>query len=113
MASSVKRTTEREIAVNKLKDEVNYEAGSIASKTIIDRKAATVAVFAFDKFQQIIEHTLPHEALFYVLEGEAEVIISGNPYTVKEGEMATFPANKPHAISAKSKFKMLLITIKE
>jgi quercetin dioxygenase-like cupin family protein len=114
MASSVKRKAERsEIAVSKLTDAVNYEAGSIASKTIIDRKAASVAVFAYDKFQQIVEHVLPYDVIFLVLEGEAEVIISGKVHTVKTGEIIAFPANKPHSISAKSKFKMMLITIKE
>ena len=97
----------------KLIDLVNYDEGLIASRTITEKKSASIEVFAFDKFQEIIEHTLPYEALFYVLEGEAEVIISGNSHTVKEGEIIAFPANAPHAISAKSKFKMLLITIKE
>ena len=98
---------------SKLTDLVNYEEGSIASRTIIDKKSASVTVFAFDKFQEIVEHILPYEALFYVLEGEAKVTISGNSHTVKEGEMIMLPANKPHAINAKSKFKMILITIKE
>jgi quercetin dioxygenase-like cupin family protein len=114
MESNVKRKAEKfEPEVSKLADLVEYDAGSIASRTIIDKKSTAVAVFAFDKFQEIVKHVLPYEVLFYVFEGKAEVTISGRSQTVKAGEMIAFPANKPHAISAKSKFKMLLITIKE
>jgi len=92
---------------------VDYEATSIASKEIVDRKAASVAVFAFDKFQEIVEHVLPYDVIFYVFEGEAEVIIKSKSYLVKNGELILVPAKTPHTVSAKSKFKMLLTTIKE
>ena len=92
---------------------VNYETNSIASEEIVDRKATSVAVFAFDKFQEIVEHVLPYDAIFYVFEGEAEVIIKSKSYTVKNGELILVPAKTPHSVSAKSKFKMLLTTIKE
>lgn len=92
---------------------VDYEAASISSRAVIDRKAASITAFAFDKFQGIVEHVLPYDALFYVFEGEAEVNISGKAYSVKTGEIILFLANKPHSISAKSKFKMLLIRLKE
>ena len=114
MGSSAKSKVDRaESIVTKLTDLPQYEKGSIVSKTLIDRKAVAVTIFAFDGFQGIVKHVLPHDALVYVLDGEAEVAISGKSHTVKMGEMIRLPANKPHAISAKSKFKMMLITIKE
>ena len=102
-----------EQTVVKLANLTDYEKGTIVSKTIIDKKAVSVAIFAFDQFQGIVEHVLPYDALFYVLEGEAEVNLSGKPYTLKAGEMIIFPADKPHAISAKNQFKMLLLSLKE
>jgi quercetin dioxygenase-like cupin family protein len=99
--------------VVRLTDIVEYEKGTFVSKTIINKKAVSVDVFAVDQFQGIIEHVLPYEALFYVLEGEAEVNLSGKTYTVEPGEMMLFPANKPHAIRTKSQFKMLLVSFKE
>ena len=113
MNSSGRRNSEKSVAITKLTSLVDYEEGSVVSKTVLDRKSASVAVYAFDKFQEIVEHILPYDALFYVLEGEAEVNISGKPYFVKAGEMITFPANKPHSISTKCKFKMLLFSLKE
>ncbi len=99
--------------VQKIADLIDYESGSIASKTIIEKKTGSVAIFAFDKFQEIIQHVLPYDTLFCVLEGEAHVTIGGESSEVKEGEMTIFPANKPHAIDAKSRFKALLVTLKE
>ena len=114
MGSSTKSKVDRAGSkVTKLIDLAEYEKGSIVSKTLIDRKAVAVTIFAFDEFQGIVKHVLPHDALVYVLDGEAEVAISGKSHTVKTCEMIHLPANKPDAISAKSKFKMMLITIKE
>ncbi len=98
---------------NKLVNFVNYKSGSIARKTIIDKKTVSVTVVAFDKSQEIVEHVPAYEALFFVLEGEAEVSIESEFYFVKEGETIILPASKPHAIDAKSRFKALLITFKE
>jgi quercetin dioxygenase-like cupin family protein len=113
MNSDTRRKSEKIEPVTKLADLVDYEEGSVVSKTVLERKSASVAIYAFYKFQEIVEHILPYDALFYVLEGEAEVVISGKHCTVKAGEMITFPANKPHSISTKCKFKMLLISLKE
>jgi quercetin dioxygenase-like cupin family protein len=54
----------------------------------------------------------PYEAMVYVIDGEVEVTISGNPITLKQGEITIMPANEPHALTAKTKFKMLLTMIK-
>lgn len=99
--------------VSKLADMVNYQDGSIVSKEVIKKEAGTVTLFAFDKGQGLSEHTAPFDALVNVLDGQAEVKISGNPFIVKEGEMIIMPANKPHSVQAKERFKMLLVLIKK
>ena len=93
----------------KLIDLIGYQEGSVVSRTIIDEEAGTVTLFAFDEGQGLSEHTTPYDALVYLVDGEAEIIISGNSHHVKEGEMIIMPANKPHALKAVKKFKMLLI----
>jgi quercetin dioxygenase-like cupin family protein len=45
-------------------------------------------------------------------DGEAEVKIAGKPINVKQGGMVVMPANKPHALHALDRFKMLLVMIK-
>jgi len=95
----------------KLIDLIGYQEGSVVSRTIIDEEAGTVTLFAFDKDQGLSEHTTPYNALVYLVDGEAEIVISGNTHHVTEGEMIIMPANKPHALKAAKKFKMLLVMI--
>jgi quercetin dioxygenase-like cupin family protein len=98
-------------AVN-LADLIAYQAGSVVSRAIIDKKVGTVTLFAFDQKQGLSEHTAPYDALVYILDGEADVVISGKPVRLKRGEFTIMPANEPHALSAVARFKMLLIMVR-
>ena len=91
---------------------VEYQAGSVVSRTIIDKKAGTVTLFAFDEGQGLSEHTAPYDALVFILDGEADIVISGKPIRLKKGELTIMPANQPHALTAVTKFKMLLTMIR-
>jgi quercetin dioxygenase-like cupin family protein len=91
---------------------IDYQQGSVVSKTLVDQKTGTITLFAFDKGQGLSEHTAPFDALVQVLDGEAEVVIAGNPLRLKRGEMVIMPANKPHALRAVENFKMLLTMIR-
>ncbi|TFH40920.1 MAG: cupin domain-containing protein [ANME-2 cluster archaeon] len=99
--------------VKKLSDLVKYQENAVVSSEIIKKNAGTVTVFAFDKGQGLSEHTAPFDALVDIIDGRAEVSISGKLFTVKEGEMIIMPANKPHSLKAVEKFKMLLVMIKK
>jgi quercetin dioxygenase-like cupin family protein len=98
--------------VMKLKDIAAYQEHSVVSREIIRKPSGTMTVFAFDKGEGLSEHAAPFDAAVYLLEGEAEIRIDGKPYSVKEGEMIIMPANKPHALKAVTRYKMLLIMIK-
>jgi quercetin dioxygenase-like cupin family protein len=95
-----------------LAEMASYQNGSVVSKEIMRKQTGTVTLFAFDKGQGLSEHTAPFDALVSIVDGQAEITISGNPITVKEGEMVIMPANEPHALKALEKFKMLLVMIK-
>jgi len=97
----------------KLNDMVDYQAGSVVSRTLIKKEKGTVTLFAFGKGQGLSEHTAPFDAMVSVLEGKAEVSISGNPTILSGGEMIIMPANEPHALKAVEDFKMMLIMIRE
>ena len=96
----------------KLVDLIGYQEGSVVSRTLIDKKAGTVTLFAFDEAQGLSEHTAPYDATVCLLEGEAEIVISGKPHRVEGGEVIILPANEPHALKALKRFKMLLIMIR-
>lgn len=101
-----------EAQVARMVDLVDYQDGSVVSREIMNRKTGTVTLFAFDEGQGLSEHTAPFDALVYLLDGEAEITISGNPLRLKQGEMVIMPANQPHALKAAKKFKMLLVMIR-
>lgn len=93
-------------------DLIDYQAGSVVSKTIIQKGTGTVTLFAFDEGQGLSEHTAPFDALVSIVDGEAEIVISGESHTVKSGEAIIMPADKPHSLNALKKFKMLLVMIR-
>ena len=96
----------------RLPDLADYQEGAIVSRTILDRKTGTVTFFAFDQGQGLSEHTTPFDALVYLIEGEAEITISGKSLRVNAGEMVIMPANQPHALHAVKRFKMILTMIR-
>ena len=98
--------------VMKVSDMVEYQEGTVVSRTIIDKGTGTVTMFAFAKDQGLSEHTAPFDAMVHVIDGEAEIMISGKKYNVKAGEMIIMPANEPHALSAPGRFKMILTMIR-
>jgi len=96
----------------KARELVGYSKGAVVSRTIIEKKSGTVTIFSFDKGQGLSEHTAPFDALVEILDGEAEITISGKPCGVKAGEFIIMPAGKPHALKAVKKFKMALVMIR-
>jgi quercetin dioxygenase-like cupin family protein len=91
---------------------IDYQPGGVVSRTLVDSTAGTVTVFAFDQGQGLSEHTAPFDALVFLLEGAAEIVISGEPHTLGAGDMILMPANRPHALKASEKFKMMLVMIR-
>ncbi|EFK06946.1 cupin domain protein [delta proteobacterium NaphS2] len=95
-----------------LEEFVDYADGSVVSKTLIQKDIGNVTLFAFDSGQGLSEHTAPFDAVVYILDGEAEISIGGQPQNVFAGEMLIMPANISHALRAKKPFKMLLVMIR-
>jgi quercetin dioxygenase-like cupin family protein len=91
---------------------VEYSAEGIVSKRILQKEKGNVSLFAFDKDQQLSEHSAPFDALIQVLDGKARIMIDGNPYELITGQSIIMPASIPHAVYATEKFKMLLTMIK-
>jgi quercetin dioxygenase-like cupin family protein len=96
----------------KVSDMVEYQEGTVVSRTIIDKGTGTVTMFAFAKDQGLSEHTAPFDAMVHIIDGEAEIMISGKKYNVKAGEMIIMPKNAPHALNAPGRFKMILTMIR-
>ena len=96
-----------------LVDLVQYQPGAVVSRTLIKKGSGTVTVFAFDAGEGLSEHAAPFDALIFVIDGQAEIIVAGSPYRLHGGEMIRLPANRPHAVRAVERFKMILTMIRE
>jgi quercetin dioxygenase-like cupin family protein len=98
--------------VKQLSELLKYQDGSIVSRVLLKNKGGTVTLFAFAEGEGLSEHTAPFDALVLALDGEAEIQIAGENFTVRQGETITLPANRPHGVKATTRFKMLLIMIR-
>jgi quercetin dioxygenase-like cupin family protein len=98
--------------VMNLPELVDYQGGSVVSKTLIDKKVGTITLFAFDQGQGLSEHTAPYDAFVYIFDGEAIITISGKAHTVRKDEMVIMPAHEPHELKAEKRFKMMLVMIR-
>ena len=93
-------------------DLIGYQDGAVVSRAVIKQPAGNVTLFAFDAGQELSEHTAPYDALVHVLDGEAEIAIAGQPHRLRAGDVIVMPANKPHAVRASARMKMLLTMIR-
>lgn len=98
--------------VLKTVDLIEYQDGSVVSREIIRKDTGTVTIFAFDKGEGLSEHTAPFDAMVQIIDGKAEITISGNKNILEAGEMIIMPANEPHALTALEKYKMVLTMIR-
>jgi quercetin dioxygenase-like cupin family protein len=95
------------------KDLIAYQEGSVVSRMIVYKKSGTITLFAFDAGEGLSEHTAPFDAIAQIIDGEAEISIEQSQHHLREGQMIIMPANKPHALHAKERFKMMLTMIHE
>jgi quercetin dioxygenase-like cupin family protein len=98
--------------VMKVEDLIDYQDGSVVSREIIKKDTGTVTIFAFDKGEGLSEHTAPFDAMVQIIDGKAEITISGIKNLLEKGEMIIMPANEPHALKALERYKMVLTMIR-
>lgn len=91
---------------------IDYADGGIVSKEFIHTNGGSVTLFSFDQGQRLSEHSAPFDAMVTVTDGEPEIFIDGQAHYPKAGEVLVMPANHPHAVNAKTRFKMMLTMIR-
>ena len=98
--------------VRPLADLVAYQDGAIVSRTLMKQDKGSVTLFAFDRGQELSEHTVPHDALVAVLDGEVEITLAGASHRLRAGDAILMPGGQPHAVKAVARFKMSLTMIR-
>ncbi len=96
----------------RLADLISYQDGSVVSRTLVNKPTGTVTLFAFDAGQSLSEHTAPYDALVVMVDGEADITVSGNTVRARTGDLVIMPANAPHALTAVTPYKMMLTMIR-
>jgi quercetin dioxygenase-like cupin family protein len=91
---------------------IEYSSNAVVSKTILKKPAGNISLFSFDAGEGLSEHSSPHEAFVFILDGSAEISVGGKIQNVGKHECIILPANIPHALKATNAFKMLLVMIK-
>ncbi len=105
-------TTYPKATVVPLEQSIEYTDGGIISKQVTKNSVGNITIFSFDKGQGLTEHTANFDAFVQILDGEAEIRIDGTPHLLKKGDCIIMPANRPHALRAVERFKMLLTMIR-
>ncbi len=93
-------------------DSIEYAGKAVVSKHILKKETGNISLFAFDKGEGLSEHTAPFDAVVYIVDGKADIIIDGISNILEKGETIIMPANISHALKAVEQFKMVLTMIK-
>jgi quercetin dioxygenase-like cupin family protein len=91
---------------------ISYNDKAVVSKHILKKENGNISLFAFDKGEGLSEHTTPFDAVVYIVDGKADIIINGISNILEANETIIMPANIPHALKAVEKFKMILTMIR-
>ena len=97
--------------VHNMESLVEYQEGTVVSRTLAQGKPMSMTLFAFDKGEEISTHSAGGDAMVYLLDGIADIQIKGEHFQMKKGETIVMPANIPHGLMAVEKFKMLLVVV--
>lgn len=93
-------------------ESIDYVKGGVASKQVLKKDSGNITLFSFDKGEGLSEHTAPFDAMVQVIEGETEISINQEKFSLVRNDFIILPAKIPHAVYAVQKFKMLLVMIK-
>ena len=92
-----------------LADQIEYQAGQVVSKTLIQNDKVSMTLFSFDKGEEISTHAAAGDAMVTVLDGTGRFTVGGEVFILNAGETLIMPKDIPHAVYGEEKFKMQLV----
>ena len=96
-----------------LKDVLPYEDGKIVNADIVNNSHLKMALMSFDAGCATPEHAAGGDAMMLCLEGEGVITNEGVTHTVHQGESFAFRPGAMHKVSATTKFKMMVMIVKD
>ncbi|MCW3126610.1 MAG: cupin [Bacteroidetes bacterium] len=91
---------------------IEYVANSVVIKTILKKSTGNISVMSVDSGEGLTEKTTPFDTFAQVIDGKAEIVISGDPHLLQTGQSIVIPAHAPNHIKPNGRFKMILTVIK-
>ncbi|PKP02213.1 MAG: cupin [Bacteroidetes bacterium HGW-Bacteroidetes-6] len=92
---------------------IEYISNAVVIKTILRNPTGNICIMSFDYGVGLNEKSNPFDIFVQVIEGKAEIVISGNSNNLLTGESIVVPAQEPCKIKAHSRFKIILTTLKD
>jgi len=92
-----------------LADQIEYQAGQVVSKTLVQNDKVSMTLFSFDKGEEISTHAAAGDAMVTVLDGTGRFTVGGEVFILNAGETLIMPKDIPHAVYVEEKFKMQLV----
>jgi quercetin dioxygenase-like cupin family protein len=90
----------------------HYVPNGIFMKTILKRPTGNVSAVFIDRGEQITEKLSRFDHFIQIIEGQAEVQIDDNLFSLISGESIIIPAHSKNTIKANERFKMISTIIK-
>lgn len=91
---------------------IEYLPNSVVMKTVLRKSTGNISVMSFDSGEGLAEKTSPFDSFVQIIDGNAEIVISGETNLLGTGESIVIPAHAPNFVKANERFKMVMTIIK-
>ena len=91
---------------------IEYIPNSVVIKTILKKSTGNISVMSFDSGEGLTEKTTPFDTFAQIIDGQAEIVISGKSNFLLTGESIVIPAHAANFVRPNGRFKMILTVIK-
>jgi quercetin dioxygenase-like cupin family protein len=91
---------------------IEYVPNSVVIKTILKKSTGNISVMSFDSGEGLTVKSTPFDSFAQIIDGKAEIVISGVSNFLATGESIVIPAHAPNFVRPNGRFKMILTVIK-
>jgi quercetin dioxygenase-like cupin family protein len=91
---------------------IEYIPNSVVMKTILKKSTGNISVMSFDSGEGLTEKTSPFDTFAQIIDGKAEIVISGTSHVLLTGQSIVIPAHASNLVKPNGRFKMILTIIK-
>jgi quercetin dioxygenase-like cupin family protein len=91
---------------------IEYVDKAVVIKTILKKSTGNISVMSFDSGEGLTEKTTAFDTFVQIIDGQAEIVISGESIFLNTGQSIVIPAHEPNYVQPNGRFKMIQTIIK-